>query len=159
MKTVVKSGVKTVDIKDKDKDKDIKENNKKEIVKIYNAICTNLPQVQKITEKREKAIDKLLKEFSIEKFEEICKKANASDFLTGNNDRKWKADFDFLMRTDKALSVLEGKYSQNKPKSSEPKKEEFVAIDTSDLTPEEYSKLVRGEITTKQLIEEGRIHV
>ena len=48
---------------------------------------------------------------------------------------------------------------QNKPKNSKPKNAEFVAIDTSDLTPEEYSKLVRGEITTKQLIEEGRIHV
>lgn len=32
-------------------------------------------------------------------------------FLTGNNERKWKADFDFLMRVDKAISVLEGKYS------------------------------------------------
>ena len=34
--------------------------------------------------------------------------------FTGQNDRKWKADFDFLMRIDKATSVLEGKYSNVK---------------------------------------------
>lgn len=28
----------------------------------------------------------------------------------GKNDRGWKADFDFLMRVDKATSILEGKY-------------------------------------------------
>lgn len=69
-----------------------------------------MPQVQKLTDKRNKSIDNFLKEFTQEQFEEICKKANASNFLTGNNDRKWKADFDFLMRIDKATSVLEGKY-------------------------------------------------
>lgn len=86
--------------------------NRKRIVEVYNRYCTNLPQVQKITDKREKAIDKFLKEFSIEQFEEICKKANISDFLIGKNDRKWKADFDFLMRIDKATSILEDKYSE-----------------------------------------------
>lgn len=73
----------------------------------YNTYCTNLPQVQKLTEKRNKAIDKFLKEFSKEQFEEICKIANDSLFLTGDNERRWKADFDFLMRTDKAIAILE----------------------------------------------------
>lgn len=26
----------------------------------------------------------------------------------------WKADFDFMMRTDKATAILEGKYDNNK---------------------------------------------
>ena len=73
-----------------------------------------MPQVQKLTEKRNKSIDNFLKDFSIEQFEEICKIANVSEFLIGNNDRNWKADFDFLMRTDKATAILEGKYSQKK---------------------------------------------
>lgn len=86
--------------------------NRKRIVEVYNLYCTNLSQVQKLTDKREKAIDKFLKEFTVEQFEEICKKANISDFLIGKNDRKWKADFDFLMRIDKATSILEDKYSE-----------------------------------------------
>ena len=87
------------------------ENKRNEIKEIYNSTCINLPQVQKLTEKRNKAVDKFLKEFTREQFEQICEIANNSDFLTGNNERKWKADFDFLMRIDKATSVLEGKYS------------------------------------------------
>lgn len=66
-----------------------------------------------MTDKREKAIDNFLKEFSVEQFEEICKKANNTAFLVGQNNRKWRADFDFLMRVDKATSILEDKYSQN----------------------------------------------
>lgn len=100
--------------KNENKENKNKEENRNKVVEIYNTYCVNLPQVQKLTEKREKAIDKLLKEFTIEQFEEICKIANVSEFLIGNNDRSWKADFDFIMRTDKATAILEGKYSQRK---------------------------------------------
>lgn len=98
-----------------------KEDNRKEredkrirIKDIYNQHCHNLPQVQKLTDKREKAIDKFLKEFTEEQFIEICKIANYTDFLIGKNDKGWKADFDFLMKPDKAINVLEGKYSNSK---------------------------------------------
>lgn len=94
--------------------KNIKEENRNRVVEIYNNYCTNLPQIQKLTEKRKKAIDNFIKEFSIEQFEKICKIANASYFLTGKNDRNWKADFDFIMRTDKATAILEGKYNTTK---------------------------------------------
>lgn len=100
----------------KEDNKNIKEKEDKgiRIVEIYNTYCTNLPQVQKITEKRTKVIKSFLKEFSLEQFEEICKIANVSEFLTGNNDRNWKADLDFILRTDKATAILEGKYNQKK---------------------------------------------
>lgn len=90
------------------------ENKRIRIKDIYNQHCSNLPQVQKLTDKREKAIDKFLKEFTEEQFIEICKIANSTDFLIGKNDNGWKADFDFLMRIDKATNVLEGKYSNDK---------------------------------------------
>lgn len=94
-------------IKDNRIEKEYKRN---KLVEIYNSFCTNLPKIQKLTDKRKKSIDNFLKEFSIEQFEQICKTANESKFLLGNNDRNWKADFDFLLRTDKATSILEGKY-------------------------------------------------
>lgn len=73
-----------------------------------------MPQIQKLTDKRSKAIDNFLKDFTKEQFEEICKIANCSDFLIGKNDTGWKADFDFLMRVDKATNILEGKYTNKK---------------------------------------------
>lgn len=90
-----------------------KENKRIKIKDIYNQNCPNLPQVQKLTAKREKAIDNFFKEFTEEQFTEICKIANSTDFLIGKNDNGWKADFDFLMRIDKATNVLEGKYSND----------------------------------------------
>lgn len=98
-------------IEDNKKEKEEKRN---KIKGIYNAICTNLPQVQKLTDKRNKAIDNFVKEFTEEQFEQICTIANEADFLIGKNDRGWKADFDFLMRIDKATNILEGKYSIKK---------------------------------------------
>ena len=59
-------------------------------------------------------------------FEEICKKANYSNFLIGNNDRNWKADFDFLMRVDKATAILEGKYSEVQQKTTQKSWEEWA---------------------------------
>ena len=90
--------------------KNKKEDNRKRVVEIYNTYCTNLPQVQKLTDKRNKSIDKFLEEFTEEQFKEICILANATDFLVGKNEKGWKADFDFLMKTDKATNILEGKY-------------------------------------------------
>lgn len=94
-----------------------KEDNRISLVEIYNRYCTNLSQCQKVTDKRKIAIDNFLKTYSLEQFEEICKKANITSFLIGKNDRKWKADIDFLLRIDKATSILEGKYD-NLGKSS-----------------------------------------
>ena len=96
--------------------------NKKEVfnnfLNIYNEECTNLPKCLKITEKRKVAINKCLKEkIDEEVFKQICIKANQSDFLIGENDRNWKADFDFVTRSDKAMQILEGKYG-NRQKSN-----------------------------------------
>jgi predicted transcriptional regulator len=86
-------------------------NNNKNIINIYTDLCTNLPKIDKLTDKRKNAIKRFLKEFTEEDFKKICEIANKSEFLIGNNDRGWKADFDFLLRIDKANAILEGKYN------------------------------------------------
>jgi len=96
-----------------------KEEKRKEIVDVYNSICTNLSKIQKITDKRKKSIDAFAKEFTLDQFKEICEKANTTDFLIGKNDRGWKADFDFLMRIDKATAILEEKYNTSSKKTKE----------------------------------------
>jgi len=103
-------------INKQNKKKKIKENNIKEkndVIEIYNSICTNLSKVQKLTKKREKSINEFLKVFSLEEFKSICELANNNSFLIGQNDRNWKADFDFLINPNKATNILEGKYSNN----------------------------------------------
>lgn len=99
---------------------------KKPVVKInfdeymneYNNRCTNLPKVKMITEKRKTAIRRFNIDFSLEDFKMVCDLANVSPFLIGENDRGWKADFDFLLRVDKATAILEGTKYKNKKQSS-----------------------------------------
>jgi len=92
----------------------IKKEKRNELIELYNLYCTNLPKAQKLTDKRNKAIDKFKKEFTDEQIKDIFIIANKSPFLTGENDRGWKADIDFILRTDKAIGILEGKYNFKK---------------------------------------------
>lgn len=73
----------------------------------YNRICSKLPKCQMLNEKRKQAIRKFEKEYTKEQFETICQNVNVSDWHTGNNNRKWKANIDFILRVDKAVTLLE----------------------------------------------------
>jgi predicted phage replisome organizer len=83
-----------------------------EVIGKYNTICTNLSKVLKITDKRQKAIKAFLKQMTIEEFENACKIANETEFLIGKNDRGWRADFDFIIKPDNAIRIIEGKYTK-----------------------------------------------
>lgn len=128
----------------KEDNKKEKEENRNKIVEIYNATCTKLSKTQKLTEKRKKSIDAFLKEFTIEQFQSVCKIANASDFLTGNNDRGWKADFDFIIKADKSTAILEGKYNNSAPKSKN--KANFEQRDYSEF---DFTKLYSNDMYLK----------
>lgn len=93
--------------------KDIPKNQAPEIdtfVKLYNELCPNLPKCIKHTDNRDKAISKIVKKYSLEDIRTVFTKANDSEFLTGKNDRGWTASIDFILRDDKFVSILEGKY-------------------------------------------------
>ena len=87
-----------------------------EVISKYNAICTNLSKVIKSTDKRGKAIKAFLKQMTIEEFENACKIANETDFLVGKNEKGWRADFDFIIKPDNAIRIIEGKYGKAKLK-------------------------------------------
>jgi hypothetical protein len=120
------------------KDKSIIDN----IINLYNEICTNLPSIKKITDKRKTALNKFAKEFTEDEIKQIFNLANSSEFLTGQNDRGWKADFDFILRTDKATAILEGKYSN---KTCEPK-QPIKALKVDTRTEEEYIREMYGNV-------------
>jgi hypothetical protein len=61
---------------------------------------------------RKKHAQNRWKEHPSEEFwNDVIWKINQSEFCLGNNNRGWKADFDFLVRPDTAAKVLEGKYA------------------------------------------------
>lgn len=85
-------------------------NNVQDVVSLYEEICPSLPAIRKLTDKRKKAIKSLLKQYDIATIKEAFEKAEASDFMKGNNNRGWKADIDFLTNVNNMAKVLEDKY-------------------------------------------------
>lgn len=90
-------------------------------VETYNTQCFNLSSVYKLTEKRKKAIASFLKQMTFEDFKNACIKANNNDFLTGKNERGWKADFDFIIKPDNAAKIIEGRYDSQSPQTENDK--------------------------------------
>ena len=87
----------------------------------YNAICTSLPKVVRLTDKRRRAVRLIYgKGYTPEQLDEVFRKAQASSFCTGQNDRHWKADFDWLLNENNLVKVLEGKYDN--PAAAKPPK-------------------------------------
>ena len=77
----------------------------------YNNICKSLPKCTRLTDKRRKAIIKIMNNFSEEEILQVFTNLEQSDFCKGKNDRGWKANIDFILREDKFVATLEGRYN------------------------------------------------
>ena len=64
----------------------------------------------KITEKRKRVINNLLKEYSTEEVLQAMEKVHTSSFLQGNNKTGWQMSFDWFINKSNFLKVLEGNY-------------------------------------------------
>ena len=80
---------------------------------LYNETCKSFPKCLKISPNREKAIAARWKQYdgNIAEFVRLFTIAEASDFLKGQNNRNWQADFDWLLKPNNMPKVLEGKYT------------------------------------------------
>ena len=82
----------------------------KKVTELYHEHCPKLPKIREMTSARKKTIKAW---GSIEEITEVFIKAGKSDFLNGDNDRKWKADFDWVIKPTNRVKILEGKYTKN----------------------------------------------
>lgn len=83
----------------------------KKIMDDYNSVCSRLNRLKGLTELRMEAAGALLREYGYDKLLQVFKLADDSDFLAGNNESGWKANFDWLMKPGNFLKVLEGYYA------------------------------------------------
>jgi len=78
---------------------------------LYNDICKSLPRCTLLSDARKKAIKaRMSSGYTLEHFKTVFTKAEASSFLTGKNDRNWRANIDWLFLDSKMARVLEGYY-------------------------------------------------
>ena len=93
----------------------------KNVIDLYHTICTSFSKVVAVSPARKKAIKELLKRYGLDDFKQLFTNAENSSFLKGDNDRKWKASFDWLLKEDKFIAVLEGQYVDRGRKEAVPK--------------------------------------
>ena len=105
---------------DKERDKDKEEDREREridydgIKDAYNNTCVSLPSIKSLSDARKKAIKARLNAYTMEDILEAFRKAEASDFLKGRNDRNWQANFDWIIKDANIAKILDGNYD-NKP--------------------------------------------
>lgn len=81
---------------------------------MYNELCPSLHRCTKLSEARKKAIKaRISSGYTLEDFERLFRKAEASSFLRGRNRQNWVASFDFLVRDEKMARTLDGEYDDN----------------------------------------------
>lgn len=81
-----------------------------QIADMYNNTCVSFPSLISLSDSRKKAIKARLNIYTVEDFEKLFYKAEASDFLKGKNDRNWTATFDWLIKDANMAKVLDGNY-------------------------------------------------
>lgn len=126
--------------KDKETEKDIKSPLPPYdlIVLSYNDICRDLPKVTSVSDKRKSAIAARLKKYTPEQIAEVFRKAQASDFLSGRNEKGWKCSFDWLMNENNMIKVLEGNYDNRNGTSLR-----FSECDRGEVDYDDLEQLMR----------------
>lgn len=80
------------------------------VVDKFNSICTSLPKVKCLNNKRRKAIKNAQKVLDGMTFDELFANIESSDFLTGRSG-KWSCGFDWILKPSNLTKILEGNYS------------------------------------------------
>lgn len=89
------------------------------IKNLYNSICVSFAKIKSIDGERRKAVGaRWNKCKSLDVFEEVFTICEQSDFLRGENDRNWKADFDWMMKANNFAKILEHKYDNKQHQAS-----------------------------------------
>ena len=69
-----------------------------------------IPRIVSISGKREGNVRARIREYGLDKVYEMITKASQSNFLNGENNRGWRADFTWLFLPSNFQKVLEGNY-------------------------------------------------
>lgn len=80
------------------------------VVEEFNQVVSRLPKVTALTTKRRNTIQQRIKEHGREAVSVCFFKAGKSDFLCGINDRGWMASFDWIMKPENFVKIIEGNY-------------------------------------------------
>lgn len=82
------------------------------VIEAWNELAERLglPVVKKLTTARNRQLASRIRQNTIEDFQTALGAIERSQFLRGENDRGWRADFDFLLQPKSFTKLIEGAY-------------------------------------------------
>jgi uncharacterized protein YdaU (DUF1376 family) len=86
-----------------------------DVIEAWNdlAVDRGLPKVSKVTEARRRQVQARIKEYpDAGDWSKALSAIDKSKFLCGDNDRGWRANFDFLLQPSTFIKLLEGTYDR-----------------------------------------------
>lgn len=99
------------------------------IRELYNSVCGSYPRLVKMSDARKKSISARLKTgYTLDDFQTLFEKAEASDFLKGANKRNWSATFDWLICDSNMAKVLDGNYDAKEGAANDPEPTNSVRL-------------------------------
>lgn len=89
-----------------------------EVIDGWNALAarTGLAPVRKLTGDRKRKLAARLRDCTFDEFAEAIRAIERSSFCRGQNDRGWRANFDFLLQPSSFAKLIEGHYDDGPQK-------------------------------------------
>jgi DNA-binding transcriptional regulator YhcF (GntR family) len=103
------------------------------VQELWNSTCgaAGMPKINKLDGKRKAAVNRLLREHTLDQLSDLFHQAAASDFLAGRRPSKghanWRATFDFMCSEHVLLKLSEGDYA-NQPGAGSPRAATVAAV-------------------------------
>jgi len=111
------------------------------IVDLFHSYCPSLPRIRTITEKRKTDMRIRWRTYpDLPTFEDLFKKAEASDFLAGRNGKWTGCNFDWLMKEANMVKVLEGNYDNERSANDGSNRRHYPGGDPAG----KYRRFVKG---------------
>ena len=120
--------------------------NFQQIADSFNLLCPSLPRVNRLSDARKRSISARLRGgYSVEDLDRAFKLTESSDFLTGKNDRGWRASFDWVLKESNITKILDGQYeNRNGAPQSKAKPTGFANFQQRDYDFDELEKQLLG---------------
>lgn len=85
---------------------------KSEVIEAWQGrmVPQGFPAIRKLTGQRERLLNARLRDSTLDEWSEAMAALERSSFCRGENDRGWRADFDFLLQPKSFTKLLEGAY-------------------------------------------------
>lgn len=87
-----------------------KEEKARQIADLFNSLCPSFPKVKFLSDSMISNISNLVERFPESDISTAFQKCEKSSFLKGNNPRKWKASFDWIIKPQNFPKILNGNY-------------------------------------------------